>query len=79
MPMVKMMDVKVKKPYIETCFAWRWSRQKLLEIIWREKKGVFLEVVRDWTLLRIFSKEFLFWVNYTLNNYNTIFVWGYKY
>jgi hypothetical protein len=41
MPMVKMMDVKVKKPYIETCFAWRWSRQKLLEIIWREKRECF--------------------------------------
>jgi hypothetical protein len=60
MPIVKMMDVKVKKPYVETCFAWRWSRQKIIEIIRREKKGVFLGVVRDWTLLWIFSKEICF-------------------
>jgi hypothetical protein len=60
MPMVKMMDVKVKKPYIETCFAWRWSRPKNIRINMEGKKGVFLEVVKDWTLLWIFSKEICF-------------------
>jgi hypothetical protein len=34
--------------------------KKIFKIIWRGKKGVFLEFVKDWTLLWIFSKEICF-------------------
>ncbi len=43
------------------------------------KKGsVFRSCKRLDIIVDIFKGD-LFWVNYAFNNYNTIFIWGYKY